>query len=133
MSVPRGNHKVERVTITLFPTAEEHSYENVPTTFSTINRSYEWRRSSHMRYMIVPKRISSREVLIDFFVEHQGKLPAAIKNTLNLVESFVQHKIASEWKGLKLGGLSRPTNAVPPNRTFVRGTIEEMLGTKLVR
>jgi hypothetical protein len=133
MSVPRGGHKVERVTITLFPTAEEHSYENVPTTFSTINRSYEWRRSSHMRYMIVPKRISSREVLIDFFVEHQGKPSGVAKSTMTMVESFVQHKISSEWKGLKLGSVSRPTNAAPPNKTFLRGTIEEMLGTKLVR
>jgi hypothetical protein len=37
----------------------------------------------------------------------------------------------TEWRGLKLGGISRATAAQPPDKTFVRGTIEEILGANL--
>ncbi len=125
--------KVERITISLVPTGDETSYENVPTTFSTLHRSYEWRRSSQMKYMIVPRKVTSKEVLIDFFVDLHTKGASAAKMATRLVENFVHQKIASEWKGLKLGVLGRPVAALPPQKTFVRGTIEEMLGAKLVR
>ena len=131
MSVAQSPQKVERVTISLVPTADERSYENVPTTFSTLHRSYEWRRSAQTKYMIVPRRVSSKEVLVDIFVEAQGK--AGGKGAARFVQNFVQHKIASEWKGLKLGTVGRPISAQAPNKTYVRGTIEEMLGTKQIR
>jgi hypothetical protein len=133
MSVSRESQKFERVTVSLVPTADERSFENVPTTFSALHRSYEWRRASQLRYMIVPKRISSQQIVIELFVERQGKGAHASKDVARAVESFVQHKIASEWKGLKLGAISRPSVAAPPQRAFVRGTIEEMIGTKLLR
>jgi hypothetical protein len=53
------------------------------------------------------------------------------KDLQRAVESFVQAKLVSEWKGLRLAGIGRPTSAAPPKRTFVRGTIEEMLSTPL--
>ncbi len=133
MPLAHPPQKVERITIHLVPTGDEASYENVPTTFSTVHRSYEWRRASQMRYMIVPRKVSSTEVLIDFFVDLQNKGANAAKTASRLVENFVHQKIGSEWKGLKLGVLGRPVAALPPQKTFVRGTIEEMLGAKLVR
>jgi hypothetical protein len=50
---------------------------------------------------------------------------------LKLVQGFVEEKIQSEWKGLRLGSISRPTLAIPPRKSFVRGTIEEILGNSL--
>lgn len=133
MPLVHGPQKVERITISLVPTGDDRSFENVPTTFSTLHRSYEWRRSSQTKYMIVPRRVSSNEVLIDFFVEPHAKGANAAKLATRFVQSFVENKIASEWKGLKLGSVGRPTSALPPQKAFVRGTIEEMLGAKLVR
>jgi hypothetical protein len=53
------------------------------------------------------------------------------KEMLKLVQGFVEEKIQSEWKGLRLGSISRPTLAIPPRKSFVRGTIEEILGNSL--
>jgi hypothetical protein len=131
MVLSRGAHKVERVTITLVPTADERSFHNVPSTFSPTNRSYEWRHSADINYMLVPKKISSSEILVDLFVNPSKKGKAVLRDLPKLVLSFVQKKIESEWRGLKLGGISRPTAAVPPQKAFVRGTIEEMLGANL--
>ena len=131
MSMTRPSPRIERITLTLVPTAEEHSYEHVPTTFSAANRSYEWKRASHFRYMIVPKRVASSEVQVDFFFEVAEK--GSEKDTLKSVHQFVQHKVNAEWKGLKLEALGKPTVSLPPQKTMVRGTIEEMLGTKLLR
>ncbi len=133
MPLAHPSQKVERITISLVPTGDEASFENVPTTFSSLHRSYEWRRAAQMKYMIVPRKVSSNEVLVDFFVDLQTKGANAAKTATRLVENFVQHKIGSEWKGLKLGMLGRPVAALPPQKTFVRGTLEEMLGAKLVR
>ena len=131
MVLSRGPHKVERVTITLVPTADERSFRNVPSTFSTANRSYEWRRSEQMNYMIVPKRISSTEIQVDLFVNPPKKGKLQHKAVQKVVQKFVKEKIQSEWRGLKLAGISRPTAATPPHKSLVRGTIEEMLGTTL--
>ena len=49
------------------------------------------------------------------------------------VEKFVHEKVGSEWHGLKLARISKATTAVPPERRFVRGTIEEILGSRLDR
>jgi hypothetical protein len=131
MAPSHGPVKTERVTITLLPTADERSFKNVPTTFSAANRSYEWRRAEHMSYMLVPRKISSTEILVDLFVTPPkgGKLQA--RNLPRVVQEFVRGKMESEWRGLKLGGIGRPITAAPPQRAFVRGTIEEMLGTNL--
>jgi hypothetical protein len=133
MVLSRGAQKVERVTITLVPTADERSFHNVPTTFSPTNRSYEWRHSSEISYMLVPKKISSSEILVDLFINPAKKGKLLARDLPKIVQSFVQKKIESEWRGLKLGGISRPTAAIPPQKAFVRGTIEEMLGADLGR
>jgi hypothetical protein len=133
MVLSRGAQKVERVTITLVPTADERSFRNVPSTFSPTNRSYEWRHSADISYMLVPKRISSSEIQVDLFVNPVKKGKIVLRDLPKVIQSFVQKKIESEWKGLKLGSISRPTAAVPPQKTFVRGTIEEMLGANLER
>ncbi len=131
MVLSRGAQKVERVTITLVPTADERSFHNVPSTFSTTNRSYEWRHSADLSYMLVPKKISSSEILVDLFVSPAKKGKIVVRDVPKLIHNFVQKKIESDWRGLKLGGISRPTTAVPPQKTFMRGTIEEMLGAHL--
>ena len=133
MPLVHGTQKVERITISLIPTGDDRSFENVPTTFSTLHRSYEWRRSSQTKYMIVPRKVSSNEVLIDFFVEPHAKGANSAKLASHFVQNFVERKIGSEWKGLKLGSVGRPTSALPPQKAFVRGTIEEILGAKLIR
>jgi hypothetical protein len=133
MVLSRGAQKVERVTITLVPTADERSFHNVPSTFSRTNRSYEWRHSAEISYMLVPKRISSSEIQVELFVSPVKKGKIVMRDLPKVIHSFVQKKIESEWKGLKLGSISRPTAAVPPQKTFVRGTIEEMLGANLER
>lgn len=133
MPLARSASKVERITVTLLPTADERSFENVPSTFSALHRSYEWRRSTNMRYMIIPRKISNREILIDFFVDRTAKAATTAKASLKAVEHFVQAKVGSEWKGLKFGGVGRPISAQPPQKMFVRGTIEEMLGAKVIR
>jgi len=131
MAPSHGISKTERVTITLLPTSDERSYRNVPTTFSVSNRSYEWRSTEQMRYMLVPRKISSSEIQVDLFVgpPKGGKLQS--KSLTKVVQDFVRGKIESEWRGLKLGNIGKPTTAVPPQRSFVRGTIEEMLGANL--
>ena len=53
-------------------------------------------------------------------------LGAGGKN-LNLIEM----KVTSEWRGLRLGEIGRPTTAVPPQKSYIRGTIEDMLGASL--
>jgi hypothetical protein len=44
------------------------------------------------------------------------------------LEEFVRARISSEWRGLKLGSIGRPVTVAAPRRTYIRGTIEEMLG-----
>lgn len=127
----RSNQKFERVTITLVPTADERSFRHVPSTFSKTNRTYGWRHFEKMDYMIVPKKISSNEIKIDIFVDPQAGKKLQPMDIQRAVASFVRAKIHTEWAGLKLGNISRATVASPPDQTFHRGTIEEILGANL--
>ncbi|MBI5471805.1 MAG: hypothetical protein HY961_05620 [Ignavibacteriae bacterium] len=127
----RGLQKFERVTITLLPTADERSFRHIPSTFSKTNRTYGWRHYEQIDYMIVPKKISSNEIKVDIFVDPQTKKKLQPTDIQRAVTNFVKSKIHSEWAGLKLGNISRATVASPPDQTFHRGTIEEILGTHL--
>jgi hypothetical protein len=127
----RSSQKCDRVTVTLVPNVDERSLIQVPSTFNRIDRMYGWRRSERMDYMIVPTRISNTEIKLDFFVSRQKGTRSPIKNLHKTVQEFIEDKIESEWRGLKLAGVGRPTTGFPPNKSYVRGTIEEMLGASL--
>jgi hypothetical protein len=127
----RGAQKYERVTITLVPTADEQSFRRVPTTFSSSERTYAWRHSEKLDYMIVPKRISNKEIQIEMFVDPLVKGKPNAARVQKLIQDFVQTKIHTDWTGLKLAGISRERAAAPPEQMFRRGTIEEILGAQL--
>ena len=131
MVVSRGTQKFDRVTITLVPTSDERSFRHIPSTFDRTNRTYAWRHFERIDYLIVPTKISNREVKIDMFVGSMGKGKSHAASLHKVVQNLVKTKIESEWQGLKLVGISRPTIATPPEQTFSRGTIEEILGTNL--
>jgi hypothetical protein len=131
MVLSRGPHRYERVTITLVPIAGEASFRNVPSTFSAVNRTYTWRQYEAVDYMIVPTKISNKEIKIDIFFDALQKGKANIAGIQKSVQSFVKTKIQTEWKGLKLGGISRASAALPPDEKLKRGTIEEILGATL--
>ena len=132
MSLSRGTHKAECVRVTFVPTDDEQGFRNIPSTFSPTSRTYGWKRMHEMECLIVPKKISSNQIVVDMFVEaKKGRVTAAQAH--KAVEKFVHEKVGSEWQGLKLARISRATIAVPPERRFVRGTIEEILGTNLDR
>lgn len=131
MVLSRGSAKCERVTVTLLPSVEEGGFRSVPSTFSTVRRTYSWKRTHHVDYMIVPKKVSNTEIQVDLFVNPARKGKSQAKDLQKMVHRLVQGKIETEWHGLKLGGISRPTVASPPNKLFVRGTIEDILGTSL--
>jgi hypothetical protein len=126
-----GTHKFNRVTVTLVPTDDERTFRNVPSTFSLTHHSYEWRKAESLTYMIVPKKISGTKIEIDVFVnpERGGKL--TLKDVQKTVLDFVKAQIESQWKGLRLGSVSRPSAAAPPERSFVRGSIEDILGVPI--
>jgi len=128
MVATRSLQKVERVTLTLHPEPLERLPMRVPTTFDANARTYGWKHSSRMNYMIVPRKISSSEIKVDLFITAPRGGRMASRDVQKLVQSFVQSKIASEWRGLVLGEISRPTAGVPPTKSIVRGTIEDMLG-----
>lgn len=128
---PRGAQKVERVTITFTRKTDEKSFPNVPSTFSAVDRSYQWRRSEGLNYMLVPRKISNAEVQVDLFLSPHKKGKMATKEVEKVVLGIVKEKIHTEWKGLQLMGISRPTFAKPPQKSIVRGTIEEILGSSL--
>jgi hypothetical protein len=129
MAVSRGPHKFERITITFTPTADERSFRQVPSTFSVTERTYGWRTFEKIDYMIVPRRIASKEIKVDMFVDMRGKgTPGSLHK---LVQSFVKEKLQTAWQGLKLAGIGKPIVADPPPQTFIRSTIEEMLGANL--
>jgi hypothetical protein len=130
MVLARGSHKFDRVTITFVPTADEASFHHVPSTFSPTNRTYGWRHSQQIDYMIVPRKISSNEIKVDMFVDPTKRLKSGV-DLQKAVQSLVKAKIQSEWQGLKLAGISRATVAAPPEQKFARGTIEEILGATL--
>lgn len=128
MAPSHETHKVERVTITLVPEANERSFFQIPSTFNRVERTYAWRHYEQINYMLVPTKISSKEIKIDLFVDpRKGKLHA--KDLQHLVQTFVKAKVHGEWRGLRLESISRPTVAAAPERAVVRGTIEEILGT----
>ena len=131
MVLSRGSNKYERVTITLVPTADEQSFLHVPTTFSATERTYAWRHFEKLEYMIVPKKISNKEIKIEMFVDPQAKGKASAAQMQKMIHSFVNIKIQTDWLGLKLAGISRASAAVPPEQMFRRGTIEEILGAQL--
>jgi hypothetical protein len=128
MTGARGTHKVDHVTITLVPKGDERTVFRVPSTFDHLGRTYSWRRSQNLEYMIVPTKISSSEVKIEMFLNPQRRGKLVAKEVMKAVQDLVEEKIQSEWSGLRLGGISRPSLAIPPRRSFVRGTIEEILG-----
>lgn len=127
----RGAHKVERVTVTLVPASDDRAIPVVPSTFSAAERLYRWRHSEQMEYLIVPKRISNTEIQVDMFVNASRKGKTPLKQVQKIVQEFVREKIGTDWKGLKLATVGRPTAATPPRKMFVRGTIEEILGANL--
>lgn len=131
MALSRGTQKFDRLTITLVPTSDERSYRNIPSTFNVVNRTYAWRQLAQLSYMIVPRRVSHSEIKVDIFLDPQkrSKTPAATLH--KLVHEFIEEKIQSEWRGLKLGGISRVAAAMPPAPVANRGTIEEILGASL--
>jgi hypothetical protein len=127
----RGAQKVERVTITFTLNADERNFPTVPSTFSAADRSYQWRRLVQMNYMLVPRKISNTEVQIDMFLSPQKKGRVAAKEVEKAVQGLIDEKMHTEWKGLRLMGISRPTFAKPPQKAVIRGTIEEILGSTL--
>jgi hypothetical protein len=131
MVMSHESQKYERVTITLLPTADERSYRHVPTTFNSTERTYTWRHFEKIDYMIVPKKISNKEVKIEMYVDPQQKVKPSSSQIQKIVQNFVNEKIQTEWMGLKLGGISRSSAAAPPEQMFRRGTIEEILGAQL--
>lgn len=127
----RGSNKYERVTITLVPSSDERSFRHIPSTFSVTDRTYSWRHFEQMEYMLVPRRIASNEIKVDVFVDagKKGRLHAT--QIQKAVQHLVTSKINREWAGLRLGSIGRATAAAPPEKAITRGTIEEILGTKL--
>lgn len=129
----RGGQKFGRVTVTLVPTSDDRSFRSVPSTFSTTDRSYRWRRAQSMSYMIVPRRVTSSRIEVDVFVDSVKKGRIQAKEVQKAVQDFVRSKIESEWKGLKFGGIGRAGSAVPPQNAIVRGSIEDILGVAFDR
>lgn len=133
MSLAREPHRTERVTITLVPRTDERSLLNIPSTFNQIERTYSWRTTGTLNYMLVPTKISSGEIKVDLFLDPLKKGKIQARNLQRTVQEFVNDKIQTEWRGLRLESISRPTMAAPPSNAIVRGTIEEILGTNLDR
>lgn len=131
MALSRDTEKSERVTITLVPTGDEKSFPSIPSTFSPANRTYVWRHFGNVEYMIVPRKISSNEIKVDMFLYPIKKGRMQGVEIQKVVQTFVKNKIEHDWHGLKLANISRATAATPPERTVIRGTIEEILGTEL--
>jgi hypothetical protein len=129
----RGGQKFGRVTVTLVPTSDDRSFRSVPSTFSTTDRSYRWRRAQSMSYMIVPKRVTSARIEVDVFVDSAKKGKTQARDVQKVVQDLVKSKIDSEWKGLKFGGIGKPGTAVPPQKALVRGSIEDILGVAFDR
>jgi hypothetical protein len=131
MTGARGAHKVERVTITLLPRGDERTLFHVPSTYNQIQRTYGWRRSESFEYMIVPTHVSSKEVRVDFFVNFRSSVRRDAKDIQKALRNFVESKVDSEWKGLKLGSIGRPTIGSPPREVLLRGAIEDILGSDI--
>ncbi len=128
MAAARGALKVERVTVTLVPQGDQRGTLRVPSTYSSIQRTYNWRRSADLEYMIVPTRVSSKEIQVDFFVKVAGLARQRVRDLQKTLRGFVEEMLDTEWKGLRLGTIGKPSAAVPPRESIVRGTIEDILG-----
>ncbi|HUI64120.1 MAG TPA: hypothetical protein VL126_04710 [Bacteroidota bacterium] len=128
-----GAHKFDRVTVTLLSTEDDRSFRSVPSTFSLTNQTYQWKKGESVNYMIVPRRVTGAKIEIDVFLEAAkgGKLQKA--SLQKVVQDLLKGKIASEWKGLKLGAVGRAGSAVPPRRSLLRGSIEDILGVAFNR
>ena len=124
----RGAQKFNRVTVTLVPTADDRSFRNVPSTYSALHRTYEWRKADSVDYLIVPRKISSAKIEVDVFLNGGKKVKLQAKALQRTVQDLVTEKIGSEWTGLRLGNIGRPTPAIVPQETVVRGSIEDILG-----
>ena len=126
MTPTRG---AQRVTITLVPSGDDRSFRHIPSTFSPTNRTYGWRHVDQMDYMLVPVKIARGEIQVDIFLDKlKMEKGTSVKE---LVENFVNAKLQSDWQGVKLSAISRPTEAEPPSRAYRRATIEEILGASL--
>lgn len=131
MVMAHGPQKVERVTITLVPDRSAEKPFAIPSTFNKIERTYGWKRTARLEYMIVPTRISSDAVKVDLFFSPSRGARFQPRHMLRAVQEFVEQKVGSEWEGLRLAGIGKPSLAAPPTKMFVRGTIEDMLGAPL--
>jgi hypothetical protein len=130
MTLSRPVAKYERVTVTLVPETTDRSLLQIPTTYNPLVRNYSWKSHDKMQYMLVPTRISNREIKIDVFVESKGRGRVGGKDIQVMVEHFVRSKIAHEWRGLRFGSVGKAMEAEPPSRAVVRGSIEEILGVQ---
>lgn len=83
--------------------------------------------------MIIPKKISNKEIKIDLYVDIQTKAKSNAPQLQRMIQDFVDAKIQTDWAGLKLAGIGRASAATPPEQMFRRGTIEEILGAQLER
>jgi hypothetical protein len=81
--------------------------------------------------MIVPRKISSVRLEVDVFVNagKKGKLHG--KDVQKVVHDLFENRVAGDWKGLRLDTVGRPTAAVPPEKSLVRGSIEDILGVPM--
>ena len=131
MVLSRSPQKVERVTVTLVPDKNDRLPFHVPSTFNRTARVYGWRHSARLDYMIVPTKISSTEVKIDVFVAPAKGSRLQTRSVPRLIQNLIEGKVSSEWRGLRLGEIGSPTTAIPPQKSYVRGTIEDMLGASL--
>lgn len=131
MSFTRGTQKVERVTVTLVPDKSASVPFNVPSTFDRVERVYEWKHSSRLDYLIVPVKISNAEIRIDLFVNPSRGSRLQAKALSKAIQDLVEGKVGTEWRGLRLAAIGRPSMVAPPSKVFVRGTIEDMLGVPL--
>jgi hypothetical protein len=128
MTAARGASKVERVTVTLVPQGDARGTLRVPSTYSNLQRTYHWRRAADLEYMIVPTRVSNKEIQVDFFINMKTLARQKTKDLQKTLRGFVEGMLDTEWRGLKLGTIGKPIAALPPRESIVRGTIEDILG-----
>jgi hypothetical protein len=79
--------------------------------------------------MIVPTRVSGHEVEVDLFVNVRGISRSRNQGLSRLLRAFVEERTETEWKGLEVHTIGRPTAAAPPSTRMLRGSIEDILGT----
>ena len=133
MAVVRGPIKVERVTVTFHPRNDVRGTMRVPSTYDAIQHAYGWKRATEFEYMIVPTKVSGREVQVDFFINVQHLPRPQHQGIVRLLRSFLNERAETEWKGLEIGTIGRPSAAAPPRERLVRGSIEDILGLGLDR